>query len=947
MATVAQHSVTSSQRPVTGELCTVGYVGPAVHFGILGPLEVRQDGGEAMALGGPRQRALLAILALNVNQVVPTERLIDGLWGERPPATSVHTVQVFVSRLRRAMAPVSDRVVTRPTGYQLRVGADELDATRCEQLYAAGRAALDAGQPELAVRLLRQSDALWRGPALADFTYEPFAQAAIARFEELRLSCLDERVEAEIALGRHAALVPELEARVREHPLRERPWSQLMLALYRCDRQADALDAFQQARRLLVDELGVEPSERLRAVEAAILRHDPELDPLRPATTEQPPAPAEASPPEPVTAPAAIARRTVTVLLGAVAGRERADPELMRRLIALVRGDAARIVDRHGGVFRPGLGGELIGVFGLSLGHEDDALRAVRAADELRRSVGARAELQSAGLQIGLGLDTGELVTEGAGELSSLYGEPLEGGGALARRAGPGEVLLSDATRRLAPDAIEVARVDAHTWRLEALIAGAPALRRRHATSLVGRDTELQAALAAFERVERHRCAELLTVIGEAGLGKSRLAQEVARRVPAGTTILRVECQSYGDGSALAPLGKAISRLAGGESEEAIRGLLGDPDDAEHVAGPIAAALGRTARIPAPERVPWAFRRLIETLAQTQPLVIALEDAQWAQPTLLDLVEYLVEWLAGVPVLVLCLARPELLDDRPGWGGGRPGVASLVLAPLTDEDAGLLLEHADEQRSVSLADRERILSVAEGNPFFVEQLLAMQADHGAWDIESPLPPSVHALVAARLDRLCRDERALIERAALIGRQFWSDAVIDLLPQEAQAAAGDHLRALVRRRLIAPAGDSRPGEESLRFEQALIRDVAYRSCPKALRGRLHLAHARWLERHGGNQDELVGCHLAQAFGYRRELEQLDADAMALAWEAGGRLAAAGRDTLRRGDPMAASRLLRRAATLFEAAGKARPDAPLSRGSALADPAGSRAAAPIWR
>jgi DNA-binding SARP family transcriptional activator len=242
----------------------------------MGPLEARVDG-ESVSLGGLRQRALLAILALHRGEVVSTDRLADQLWGERPPATALHTVQVFVSRLRAALGPASERLVTRPPGYLIEVDLDGVDADRCEHLYSSARTALAVGKPADAAALLRQATGLWRGAPLAEFTYEPFAQATIARLEELRVSCQEELIEAELALGRHEQVVPQLEALVREHPFRERPRAQLMLALYRSGRQAEALEAFQLARRTLIDELAVEPSDALRELERAILEQDEAL----------------------------------------------------------------------------------------------------------------------------------------------------------------------------------------------------------------------------------------------------------------------------------------------------------------------------------------------------------------------------------------------------------------------------------------------------------------------------------------------------------------------------------------------------------------------------------------------------------------------------------------------------------------------------------------------
>ncbi len=248
-----------------------------IEVGVLGPFEVRLVGGDPLRLGGLRQRALLAVLALNRNQVVSKDRLFDELWSGSASLDSAHTVQVFVSRLRQVLGPARGRLTTVGPGYRLELESDELDASRCEALYSRGRAEMAAGRPEEARRLITSALDLWRGPPLADFAYEPFAQPVLARLEELRVSCQEELVEAELALGDHAAVVQALETLVAEHPLRERPRGQLMLALYRCGRQAEALAVYQEARRLLVDELAVEPSAALRELEQAILRQDPTL----------------------------------------------------------------------------------------------------------------------------------------------------------------------------------------------------------------------------------------------------------------------------------------------------------------------------------------------------------------------------------------------------------------------------------------------------------------------------------------------------------------------------------------------------------------------------------------------------------------------------------------------------------------------------------------------
>jgi predicted ATPase/DNA-binding SARP family transcriptional activator len=257
-------------------------------FRILGPLEAL-DEGRAVALGGSKQRALLALLLLHANETLSTDRLIDELWGEHPPATAAKTVQVHVSRLRKALAAGAGNgsdgvVVTRERGYELRVDPECLDAHRFERLLAEGRSELAAGRPEQAASTLETALLLWRGPPLHDLAFEPFAQREIARFDDLHIAAVEQLVEAKLALGRHVEVVAQLETLIAEHPYREGLRAQLMLALYRSGRQAEALQAYQEARRTLVEELGIEPGERLRELERAVLGQDPAL-----ATPESPP----------------------------------------------------------------------------------------------------------------------------------------------------------------------------------------------------------------------------------------------------------------------------------------------------------------------------------------------------------------------------------------------------------------------------------------------------------------------------------------------------------------------------------------------------------------------------------------------------------------------------------------------------------------------------------
>ncbi|HEY1515074.1 MAG TPA: BTAD domain-containing putative transcriptional regulator, partial [Solirubrobacteraceae bacterium] len=751
-----------------------------------------------------------------------------------------------------------------------------------------------------------------------------------------RVNAREELVEAQLALGRHGEVVSELEAFVREHPFRERARGQLMLALYRSGRQAQALEAFQQARRTLVDELGVEPGDALRDLEQAILNQDPALLLAAPGSVSND-GPTEPTAAQPVVegsadvAPRpAVVRKTATVLVATLSVDGEVDPETARSAVGMAREHADELVLQHGGRLVVALGGEVTWVFGVPLVREDDALRALRAADELRSVVLGGPLLDVPPVTVRLGVASGEVIAESAHD---LFGDPVTAAGALAHAALPGGVLIGDETRRLTDTAIRVEpALDATAWQVLELDRQPVSLGSLG--PMVGRDAELESALAAFADVHRRGEAKLLTVLGEAGIGKSRLVRELRRRLEGDANVIVGRCLSYGQGSTFWPLREALVQAAGEESRAAVHRLLDGADDADVVTDILAAALDLGPAESVGEQLPWAVRRLLEVLAAKRPLLLFIDDVHWADDRLLDLVDYLIDWLRA-PVLLVCSARPELLELRPTWGGGHAHVSSVVLGPLDDAAALRHLEQQLGHRPLSEAQRSQILSTAEGNPLFVEQLLQMSAENPAWDRDAQIPGTIQALLSARLDRLGPGERALIECAAIIGREFWPSAVRELLPVEAQPSAEQHLRALVHRGLIRPDRSVLAGEEQLRFHHILIRDVAYRSTPKVTRSALHERFAKWLIPRGEVYDEFVGYHLEQAFQYRAELGSLDRTAVSLAGLAGDRLTAAGRRALARGDAHASVRLLRSGQAMLMAAGRKEPGVLLTLGSALGE------------
>ncbi|HEY2200873.1 MAG TPA: BTAD domain-containing putative transcriptional regulator, partial [Solirubrobacteraceae bacterium] len=478
-----------------------------MRFGILGPLEVTDDQGRELALGAPRQRAVLAILLLHANEVVSNERLIDELWDERAPRTAVKTIQVYVSNLRKALG--DGRIATRGKGYVLGLQCVERDADRFEALVAAGRRELHGGDPRAAVASLREALGLWRGQALADFCYEPFAQAEIARLEEARLTALEDRVDAELALGDDASLVGELEALVQQHPWRERLHAQLMLALYRAGRQADALVAYQQTRTRLADELGLEPGQALQVLQRQILGQEPS----RHLTTARGPAETSFAP--------TLPSGTVTFMFTDIDGSTKLLRDLgsdgYSQVLSRHREQVRRVVEAHGG---------------REFGIEGDAVFVAfaRARDALSAAGAVQAALSDGPVHVRIGVHTGEpLLVE-----NDYVGLDVHTAARICAAAHGGQVLVSQATHDLAEDGLR----DLGDYRLKDLTAPArlfqlgadefPPLRTLRATNLpvqptalLGRQREL-AELRALARSHR-----LVTLTGPGGSGKTRLALEL------------------------------------------------------------------------------------------------------------------------------------------------------------------------------------------------------------------------------------------------------------------------------------------------------------------------------------------------------------------------------------------------------------------------------------
>jgi YVTN family beta-propeller protein len=399
-------------------------------YRVLGPLEVR-DGEQSLPLAGAKQRALLALLLLHANHVLSRDRLIDELWGDEPPATAVPSLQVYVSRLRKLLP--DGALATRPPGYLLEVEPDDLDLRCFERLLAEGHEALAAGDAGRAARVLHEALALWRGPALAEFAFEPFAQAEIGRLEDLRLAAVEERIEADLALGRHADLIGELEALIAENPHRERLRGQLMLALYRSGRQTEALAAYQAARHALVDELGIEPSEHLQRLEKAILTHDASLETRAPPTASAAPDTLRAAP---------VERKLVTVLFAdlVMTNELEEDPERAEAFLERAHREAETEIEAAGGSAEKGIAGALLATFGATAArHADHAVRAVSAALATRNRL---SDTFGDALSLRMGVESGEVILGRPGLFVS--GMPVAAAARLIRTAQAAEIIVGE-----------------------------------------------------------------------------------------------------------------------------------------------------------------------------------------------------------------------------------------------------------------------------------------------------------------------------------------------------------------------------------------------------------------------------------------------------------------------------------------------------------------------
>lgn len=670
-------------------------------------------------------------------------------------------------------------------------------------------------------------------------------------------------------------------------------------------------------------------------------------------------------------------RKTVTVvfsdLKGSTSLAERLDTETLREVLNQYFNAMRAALERHGGTVEKYIGDAVMAVFGLPQLHEDDAMRAVRAAAEMQEAlVGLNARFEEVyGIRIEnrTGVNTGEVV---AGDVSVghrlVTGDTVNVAARLEQNAPTMEILLGEPTYRLVKDGVTAEPVEPlelkgksermPAYRLLSVGHHEEGVARRLDAPMVGRDDELTVLTDALDRARATESCQVVTVVAPAGTGKSRLLKEFVARSEG--VDLHGRCLSYGEGLTFWPLAEIVRNVAGignddpaAAAMEKLVALLGP--EGRDVADRIAGAIGlSTANYPVEETF-WAARRFFELLSDGRPLIVLIDDIHWAERTFLDLISYVESNLTGVPVVLACSARPDLFDAHPEWGEEADGRRVLVLQPLSEDESAEVAANLLGTTDLDAAVRAKIVEASEGNPLFVEQMLSMLLDDGILEKDDggrwilirevgaiTIPPTIQALLSARLDRLGPIDRVVVERAAVIGQVFFRGAVEDLSPDEVRRHTGESLRNLTHRELVAPHESTFAGQEAYRFMHILIREAAYHGLLKRTRADLHVRFIDWLERVASDRvlefEEIRGYHLEQAFFTLQQLAPNDDQVWQIGVRGSGYLSSAGRRALARGDIPAAANLLQRAATLLPPGHAERPRLRLDAAEALTEQGG---------
>ena len=593
------------------------------------------------------------------------------------------------------------------------------------------------------------------------------------------------------------------------------------------------------------------------------------------------------------------------------------DPEIVRRRVTRFFDQVSRCIETYGGTVEKFAGDAVMAAFGVPQAHEDDSERAVRAALEILDSV------SDLGLRARIGIEAGEVVT-GAGDSTFATGEALNLAARLQQLAEPGQILIGPAAHRLTLGRVEVEDIgpvkvrgrEDPVWVWAATAAGARPAARVPVTPLVGRDHEIDLLENTFARAQRDRRAHLVTIYGEPGVGKSRLANEFLASLE-GTTVLHGRCLPYGESITYWPLAemvKGAADIADDDPLDVAIEKLRECCPAEAVADLLGLATGVLEAVHgerSQQEISWAAREWAQLMSQTQPMILVFEDIHWAEEPLLELIEHMTEWVRDGALMILCLARAELLDVRSNWGGGRVRATAIELEPLGDADGETLIDALNEDGTISAKTRRALLDKTGGNPLFLEEVMLNVAECGEERAVEEIPDTVQALIAARIDRLQPASKSVLQRASVIGRSFWSGAVEYLAEEEDASDAIENL--LLRDLVVGESRSTLKNETAYRFKHVLIRDVAYASLTKSARAKHHAKFAEWLrERAGDELLEIRAHHLDHAASLLAELD--GAPPADLAREAADALEEAGRRALAREANQAARHLFLRSVEL---------------------------------
>jgi class 3 adenylate cyclase/DNA-binding SARP family transcriptional activator len=849
-------------------------------FRVLGAFEV-VSGGRVLEIGSAKQRALLALLLTRLNRSVSIDVIGEELWEGRPPASLGATVQSLVYRIRKLLGADAEAAGValrgRGSGYVLEGEELQVDAHRFERLAARGRELATTGASDAAARAFRDALGLWRGPALDGLAELGFARLEAARLEEVRLLAVEGLAEAELARGRHQEALSLLEPHVAANPLREAAWGQLMVTLYRLGRQAESLRAYQELRRILGEELGLEPNPALRQLESRILAQSPELG--GPASPE--PTKADGAQPEPppsTTPPSEASEGALTIVMftdveGSTDLRSRCGDEAAQKLLRRHEEIVRALIAEHGGREVKALGDGFLATF-------PSARRALVCAAGIQSAFEAeRWAVPGEALRLRIGLNAGEVVEE----RGDVFGQAVHAAARVAAKAKGGQILVSELVRRLVDPAPELNFRDAgrfrlrgfsERWRLFELIWAdnrpTDSVVRTTRTPLVGRDAELSELRAAL-REAVSGSGRLVMLAGEPGIGKTRLTEELAAEALRSRALVFVgRCLEAEGAPPYAPFVEILeSALAQAPSPEAFRLAAGDaaPEIARLVPRlrRLFPDIGPALTLPPEQERRHLFNSIVDmtaSTARTVPMVYVLEDLHWADEASLLLLDHLAGHVVELPLLIVGTYRDVELDMRPNLARTLDGLVRQRLVrqvhvarleePALAEMLGALAGQEPPEAIVDLLFKE-----TDGNPFFIEEVFRHFAEEGRLldsagrfrsDAEIgqlDVPENVRLVVGRRLDRLSEETRQVLSTAAVVGRSFRYE-----LLEAAAGLGGDRTLDAVdeaERSHLVVATPGRTGGEEFGFVHELVRQTLLIRLSAPRRRRLHVAVADAMER----------------------------------------------------------------------------------------------------